>query len=82
MGTVSSGLNRGIGWYSPKLGDNFSQKYNDWLESVELFKIGNYQNLPEMVPGSGCRTITGSDKKVISRKKAMPLFIPWFEQNF
>ena len=52
-------------------------------ESVELFKWSDYENLPPAAPkNSGARLIAGSDGKVVSRKKALPIFLPWFESTF
>lgn len=82
MGTVSSGLNRGFGWYAPKMEDGFTSSFRAWQDTVESFQLGEYDSLPEMKVYAGARTITGSDGKVVSRKKAMPLLIPWFQATF
>merc|ERR1712130_397512 len=83
MGTVSSGVNRGFGWYAKKLSDQkFSEKFRAWQDSVEMFKMGEYEHAVPLPEYAGLRTIAGSSGKVVSRKKAMPLFLPWFEQNF
>lgn len=83
MGTVSSGVNRGFGWYAKNLNDQkFSEKFRAWQDSVEIFKMGEYENTIPLPEYAGLRTIAGSSGKVVSRKKAMPLFLPWFEQNF
>lgn len=80
MGTVSSGVNRGFGWYAPKLGEKFSKDFRIWQDSVESFELGEYLNLPEMGIYAGARTITGTDGKVLSRKKAIPILLSWFQK--
>jgi inorganic pyrophosphatase/exopolyphosphatase len=82
LGQASSGRNRGIGWYGPKIGLDFSQKFREWQDNTTEFTMGEYENCPKMVPESGCRSIMGSSGKVMSRKKALPLMLPWFESNF
>jgi len=81
MGTVASGENRGFGWYAPQL-ENFNENLLPFLESVELFKWSDYEKLPVTPVGGGARIIAGSDGKVVSRKKALPIFMPWFERQF
>ena len=62
--------------------ENFNENLLPFLESVELFKWSNYEKLPAAPVGGGARIIAGSDGKVVSRKKALPIFMPWFERQF
>jgi len=78
MGTVADGSNRGFGWYAPKMGLDFSEKFMKWQDSVEYWKMGRYDDLKDIPAVGGARTIAGADGKIVSRKKALPIFIPWF----
>jgi len=78
MGTVADGTNRGFGWYSAKMGLDFSEKFAKWQDSVGSWKMGPYEGLKDIPAVGGARTIAGADGKVVSRKKALPIFIPWF----
>jgi len=84
MGTVSNGENRGFGWWAgPKLRDDFGEKISAFLNGVELFRISEYSTIEKQIPkNSGLKVIAGSDGKVVSRKKALPIFLPWFEENY
>ena len=62
--------------------EKFNEKLVPFLESVELFKWSDYEKLPDSPVGGGARIIAGSDGKVVSRKKALPIFMPWFEREF
>ena len=78
MGTVADGTNRGFGWYAPKMGGDFSEIFIAWQDSIGSWKMGPYEKLAMLPAGAGARTISGADGKVVSRKKALPIFIPWF----
>ena len=66
-----------------KLRDDFGEKISAFLNGVELFRISEYSTIEKQIPkNSGLKVIAGSDGKVVSRKKALPIFLPWFEENF
>ena len=66
-----------------KLRDDFGEKISTFLNSVELFRISEYSTIEKPIPkNSGLKVIAGSDGKVVSRKKALPIFLPWFEENY
>ena len=63
--------------------DDFGELLWTFLNSVELFRMSEYSTLEKQIPkNSGLKVIAGSDGKVVSRKKALPIFLPWFEENF
>ena len=66
-----------------KLRDDFGEKISNFLNGVELFRISEYSTIEKKNPkNSGLKVIAGSDGKVVSRKKALPIFLPWFEENY
>jgi len=66
-----------------KLRDDFGEKISAFLNGVELFRISEYSTIEKQIPkNSGLKVIAGSDGKVVSRKKALPIFLPWFEENY
>ena len=66
-----------------KLRDDFGEKISAFLNGVVLFRISEYSTIEKQIPkNSGLKVIAGSDGKVVSRKKALPIFLPWFEENY
>ena len=66
-----------------KLRDDFGEKISAFLNGVELFRISEYSTIEKQIPkNSGLKVIAGSDGKVVSRKKALPIVLPWFEENY